>query len=68
MDSSIALHYEAGENGGARLVRGLTRGDGQIGEDVTTNVRTIRSVPLIISAEKLREAECRRISRCAAKR
>jgi len=53
---SIALHYEAGAAGSARLVRGLTRGDGQIGEDVTTSVRTIRSVPLIISAEKLREA------------
>jgi DNA ligase (NAD+) len=53
---SIALHYEAGAAGSARLVRGLTRGDGQIGEDVTTSVRTIRSVPLIISVEKLREA------------
>jgi len=57
---SIALHYEsgqeAGQDGSARLVRGLTRGDGQIGEDVTTSVRTIRSVPLVISAEKLRQA------------
>jgi DNA ligase (NAD+) len=35
----------------------LTRGDGQIGEDVTSNVRTIRSVPLSISAERLKEAE-----------
>ena len=32
---------------------GLTRGDGQTGEDVTSNIRTIRSVPLSISAEKL---------------
>ncbi len=53
---SLALHYEAAPGGGARLVRGLTRGDGQIGEDVTTSVRTIRSVPLSISAERLREA------------
>ncbi len=53
---SLALHYEATTNGGARLARGLTRGDGQIGEDVTTSVRTIRSVPLIISAERLKEA------------
>ena len=53
---SLALHYEAATNGGARLARGMTRGDGQIGEDVTTNVRTIRSVPLIISAERLKEA------------
>jgi DNA ligase (NAD+) len=53
---SIALHYEAAPGGGARLVRGLTRGDGQIGEDVTTSVRTIRSVPLSISPERLKEA------------
>jgi DNA ligase (NAD+) len=32
------------------LVRGVTRGDGRIGEDVTQNVRTIRSVPLKIKA------------------
>jgi DNA ligase (NAD+) len=38
---SIALTYEDG-----RLVRGVTRGDGVRGEDVTTNVRTIRAVPL----------------------
>src|SRR5580658_9175137 len=37
---SLALHYEIDSHGNARLVRGLTRGDGQIGEDVTTNVRT----------------------------
>jgi DNA ligase (NAD+) len=53
---SIALHYEAAPEGGARLVRGLTRGDGQTGEDVTSNVRTIRSVPLGISAKRLEEA------------
>jgi DNA ligase (NAD+) len=54
---SLALHYEMGPNGEARLLRGLTRGDGTIGEDVTTNVRTIRSVPLGISKEKLHKAE-----------
>ena len=53
---SIALRYEAAEGGGARLASGVTRGDGQTGEDVTTNVRTIRSVPLSISAEKLKKA------------
>jgi len=53
---SLALHYEGVGDGGARLVRGLTRGDGQIGEDVTTSVRTIRSVPLTISAERMRKA------------
>ena len=53
---SLALHYEISGDGSARLVRGLTRGDGQIGEDVTTNVRTIRSVPLGVSAEKVTAA------------
>jgi len=50
---SLALHYEINAKGEAHLVRGLTRGDGSIGEDVTTNVRTIRSIPLSISAAKL---------------
>jgi DNA ligase (NAD+) len=53
---SLALHYAETADGGARLVRGLTRGDGQIGEDVTTSVRTIRSVPLSIAAERLKKA------------
>src|SRR6187402_121796 len=48
---SLALHYEEGQ-----LVRGLTRGDGSVGEDVTSNVRTIRSVPLRIAAAKLKAA------------
>jgi DNA ligase (NAD+) len=38
---AISLRYEAG-----RLVRAVTRGDGQRGDDVTPQVRTIRSVPL----------------------
>ena len=53
---SLALQYEAGARGVATLKTGITRGDGTIGEDVTTNVRTIRSVPLHISAKKLEEA------------
>ena len=53
---SLALHYEAGLGGSAHLVRGVTRGDGSIGEDVTSNVRTIRSVPLSVSAAKLKAA------------
>lgn len=48
---SLALHYEPASDGGARLVRGLTRGDGNVGEDVTSSVRTIRSVPLRIPAD-----------------
>ncbi|RXH58811.1 NAD-dependent DNA ligase LigA [Granulicella sibirica] len=56
---SLALHYApkggAGETT-AHLVRGITRGDGSIGEDVSSNVRTIRSVPLSVSAAKLKKA------------
>jgi DNA ligase (NAD+) len=48
---SLALVYEDG-----RLLRGVTRGDGLIGEDVTLNVRTVRSIPLNISKEKLKKA------------
>jgi DNA ligase (NAD+) len=54
---SLALHYEPGPNHSARLVRGVTRGDGSVGELVTSNVRTIRSVPLSISAEALQKAQ-----------
>jgi DNA ligase (NAD+) len=53
---SLALQYEAGVRGVATLKTGVTRGDGTIGEDVTTNVRTIRSVPLHVSAKKLEQA------------
>ena len=54
---SLALHYAPAADGSARLLRGLTRGDGTIGEDVTSNVRTIRSVPLRVSAAKLKAAK-----------
>jgi DNA ligase (NAD+) len=55
---SMALHYSGGEDAGApaRLLRGITRGDGTVGEDVTSNVRTIRSVPLVIDPTRLAEA------------
>ena len=52
---SVALAYTAAPDGSASLSTGLTRGDGQVGEDVTSNIRTIRSVPLSIPAEKLRK-------------
>ena len=52
---SVALRYEPVDGGGARLMDGLTRGDGQTGEDVTTNLRTIRSIPLTIGLEKLKK-------------
>jgi DNA ligase (NAD+) len=48
---SLALIY----NGG-RLERGITRGDGSVGEDVTLNVRTVRSVPLSISKDNLKKS------------
>ncbi len=53
---SLALQYVAGKRGEAVLKSGLTRGDGTVGEDVTTNVRTIRTVPLHISAARLADA------------
>ena len=43
---SISLTYENG-----RLVRGVTRGDGVQGDDVTANVRTIRCIPLVLTGE-----------------
>jgi DNA ligase (NAD+) len=48
---SLALVYSDG-----RLERGITRGDGTVGEDVTLNVRTVRSIPLSVSKEKLKKA------------
>jgi DNA ligase (NAD+) len=50
---SIALRYEASNDGGVRLAAGITRGDGQVGEDVTSNVRTIRSIPRTISGAQV---------------
>ena len=50
---SVALHYSADAAGGTSLTEGRTRGDGQTGEDVTSNIRTIRSVPLSLPAKKL---------------
>jgi len=48
---SLALVYQDG-----RLARGVTRGDGSIGEDVTLNIRTVRSVPLSIPKDTLKKA------------
>jgi DNA ligase (NAD+) len=49
---SLSVHYEGGV-----LVRGVTRGDGRVGEDVTQNVRTIRSVPLRLKGAADAEGE-----------
>ena len=53
---SVALKYGPAADGGATLLTGVTRGDGQVGEDVTTNVRTIRSVPISVPAYSLKRA------------
>ena len=44
--TSISLTYEDG-----KLVRAVTRGDGEKGDDVTDNVKTIRSIPLVLHGD-----------------
>lgn len=51
---SLSVHYDGGV-----LARGVTRGDGRVGEDVTQNVRTIRSVPLRLKVGESGEVEVR---------
>ena len=51
---SISLQYEDGV-----LVRAVTRGDGNTGEEVTPNAKTIRSIPLRVDASALKKAKLR---------
>ncbi len=51
---SISLQYENG-----MLTRGVTRGDGTTGEEVTPNVKTIRSIPLRVDAAVLKKIKLR---------
>ncbi len=51
---AISLTYEAGQ-----LVRGVTRGDGEKGEDITANVRTVRAIPLRLRGDFLPAFEVR---------
>src|SRR5579871_3953445 len=48
---SLSVGYNNGQ-----LERGVTRGDGTTGEDVTLNVKTVRSIPLSIAKDKLKKA------------
>lgn len=45
---AMSLRYENG-----RLVHAVTRGDGEVGEDVTHNIRTIRQIPLVLTASNV---------------
>ena len=56
--AAVALTYEDGV-----LVTGATRGNGTVGEDVTTNLRTVRDVPLRLHGDR----RTRRASRSAAR-
>jgi DNA ligase (NAD+) len=53
---SLALIYEGDKHEDAKLARGITRGDGSVGEDVTLNVRTVHSIPLSLDKDKLKRA------------
>ena len=44
---AVAVIYERG-----KLVRGVTRGDGAVGDEVTQNIRTIRSIPLVVECQE----------------
>lgn len=47
---SASLHYQKGE-----FTLGATRGDGSVGEDITTNLKTIRNIPMRLTGENIPE-------------
>lgn len=51
---AVSLRYEGG-----RFVLGATRGDGRVGEDITQNLRTIRSIPLRLAGDRNMDIEVR---------
>jgi len=56
---AVELVYEGGQ-----LVLGSTRGDGTVGEDVTTNIRTISTIPHNLSARRAIPALLKCVARC----
>ena len=60
--TSISLIYENG-----RLLRAVTRGDGTMGDDVTRNVRTIRTIPLVLKGDDYLTAHLAYVERCHRK-
>ena len=59
---ACALTYERG-----RLVKAATRGDGRVGEDITSNVRTVQGIPRTLDASTTRPPWSRSEARCTSR-